>query len=99
MGLETDPAQWLECKVPCADCPTVTTRTAKIGCQHLWRQLIRMELETSGDGTVSFATPERAAALGATVSSHDIGGNRPSVQITSVEPPARHGFQKARIAA
>jgi len=91
------PEQWLECKVPCADCPKISKRTAKEECQHLWRHLVERELEQSGDGTVPFATPERAAFLGASVSKQEIEGRRPSVQITTVEPTTKHNFLKALI--
>lgn len=91
-------SNWLECREVCADCPLRTERTAKTKCAHIWRHLVEMELQQSGDGTVPFDTPERSVTLGATVSRHrDETGKRPSVQVFEEEPPTRHGYQKAKI--
>lgn len=91
------PELWIECKVPCADCPEKIDWSAKKKCQHPWRQLIQSVLEESSNEIVPFDTPEQAVMLGATVSAHDVDGRRPSVQLTAEEPPVRHGYLKALV--
>ena len=93
-----NPEIWGVCREVCADCPNITSRTAKIECKHPWRGEVDKRAEESGDGTVPFDTPEIVHALGATVSRHEIDGVRPSFQLFDQEPARKHGFIVVRIA-
>jgi hypothetical protein len=89
---------WLECKVPCADCPNHTVRTAKRVCAHPWRNYIA-DNTSAETNEVPFDTPETCVQIGATVSSHELtDGKRPSVQLFSERPALRHGMQVVKVA-
>lgn len=89
---------WLECKIPCADCPEHTSRTAKKVCAHPWRNYIAKNT-TPETTEVPFDTLEVCVKLGATVSEHTlVDGKRPSVQLHNQRPGLKHGMQVVRVA-
>lgn len=92
-------AEFLRCREVCVDCPMRGSNvdTRKEHCVHLWRHLVQAELMVSGDGTVSFSTPERAVALGAKVGFSDGENTRPSIELFDTKPDHFVGFQVARL--
>lgn len=89
--------QWVECQVPCRDCPNYTNVTAKANCLHLWRHLIEATLMVGDGRKLPESIIERCRTLGASVGCDVTTGQIPSVQVYDEEPKTRDGFNKGLI--